>query len=132
MRSGWLSPFKQRYGIHFRMISGESNAVTPEQTDFWTTTTLPKLLAHYHPNDIFNADESRLFFKLLHEKSMVLKWDSWHDGKRSKDRLTILSCANMNGTEKIPLLVIGKSENLDVSKVFIHFLRHIVLTIKHG
>ena len=108
--SGWLSRFKHWHGIHFRIISAESNAVTPEQTDFWATTTLPKLLADYHPNDIFNADESRLFFKLLPEKSPVLKGDSCHDGKRSKDRLTILSCANMNGTEKISLLVIGKSE----------------------
>ena len=55
------------------------------------------------PNDIFNADESGLFFKLLPEKSLVLKGDSCHGGKRSKDRLTILSCAIMNRTEKIRL-----------------------------
>ena len=34
LSSGWLSRFKQWHGIHFRIISGESNAVTPEQTDF--------------------------------------------------------------------------------------------------
>ena len=30
-------------------------------------------------------------------------------GKKSKERMTVLVCANMSGTEKLPLLVIGKS-----------------------
>jgi len=31
-------------------------------------------------------------------------------GKLSKERLTILACANADGSEKLPLLVIGKSK----------------------
>ena len=31
-------------------------------------------------------------------------------GKKSKDRITVLVGANMTGTEKLPLLVIGKSK----------------------
>ena len=60
--SGWLSRFKKRHDIHFRVISGESKAVTPEQTDYWATTALPKLLADYEPKNIFNADEAGLFY----------------------------------------------------------------------
>jgi hypothetical protein len=32
-------------------------------------------------------------------------------GKQSKDRMTIFVAANMSGTDKLPLCVIGKSEN---------------------
>ena len=42
-------------------------------------------------------------------KSLVFKGDSCHGGKLSKERITILPCANMTGTEKLPLLVIGKA-----------------------
>ena len=107
--NGWLSRYKQRHDIQLRIISGESGAVTPEQTDYWSTITLPKLLADYDPKDIFNADESGLFYKLLPEKSLVMKGDHCHGGKRHKDRLTILPCASMDGIVKMPLLVIGKS-----------------------
>ena len=39
----WLSRFKQRHDIQFRVISGESGDVTIEQTDDWSTTALPKI-----------------------------------------------------------------------------------------
>ena len=41
-------------------------------------------------------------------KSYVLKGETCSGGKRSKERITVLPCANMSGTEKLPLLVIGK------------------------
>lgn len=107
---GWLDRFKRRHDINFRVISGESANVTSAQTDQWSTITLPKLLKDYAPRDIFNADETGLFFKLLPDKSLVFKGDSCHGGKRSKERLSVLPCANMTGTEKLPLLVIGKSQ----------------------
>ena len=106
---GWLSRFKQRHDIQFRVISGESGDVTTEQMDYWSTTTLPKLLIDYHPRDIFNADELGLFYKFLPAKSLVMKGDLSHGGKRHKDRIFILPCVNMDGMEKMPLLVIGKS-----------------------
>ena len=98
--SGWLSRFKQRHDKHFRVISGESGAMKSKQTDYLTTTTLQKFLIDFVPNDIFNADESGLFFKLPPEKIIGIKADSCHGGKRSKARITILSCANMTEMDK--------------------------------
>jgi hypothetical protein len=34
-------------------------------------------------------------------------------GKLSKDRVTVLVCANADGTKKMKLFVIGKSKTLD-------------------
>ena len=45
------------------------------------------------------------------EKTLEFKSVSCHGGKQSKERLTAMVCANMSGTEKLPLLVIGKSTN---------------------
>ena len=60
--------------------------------------------------NIFNIDEFGLFFNLMPDKTYVLKGESCHGGIRSKQRLTVLVGANLDGTEKLPLLVIGKSK----------------------
>jgi hypothetical protein len=44
------------------------------------------------------------------DKSYTFKGEIFHGGKRSKDGITIFMYANMDDTEKLPLLVIGKSE----------------------
>lgn len=62
-----------------------------------------------HTNNVFNADEMALFFKLLPECTLALKGDKCKGGKRSKERITVLLCCNMTGTEKLKPLVIGKS-----------------------
>ena len=69
---------------------------------------LAHILATYAPEDIFNADETGLFYKMEPSSSYVLKGETCTGGKRSKERVTVLPCANMSGTEKLPLLVIGK------------------------
>jgi hypothetical protein len=40
---------------------------------------------------------------------MTFKGEKCTTGKRSKERITVLVGSNMSGTEKVPLLVIGKS-----------------------
>ncbi|XP_039755819.1 tigger transposable element-derived protein 4-like [Pararge aegeria] len=61
--------------------------------------------------DIFNADETGLFFKLTPDKTLKFKGEKCVGGKLSKERITVLVAANMSGTEKRKLLVIGKSKN---------------------
>jgi len=78
----------------------------------WKETILPNLLKDYSPEDIYNADELGLFFKLMPDKSLVMKDETCHGGKLSKDRLTVLTCSNWSGTDKLKLLVIGKSKSL--------------------
>ncbi|GFU40003.1 tigger transposable element-derived protein 4 [Trichonephila clavipes] len=72
---------------------------------------LPSLLQDYAPEDVYNADEFGLFFKLLPDKSFVFKNETCHGGKLSKERLTVLACTNATGTHKIKLVVIGKSRS---------------------
>ena len=57
--------------------------------------------------DIFNLDETGVFYKMLLNSTHVLRGETCTGGKRAKDRLTLLVGASAEG-EKLPLLAIGR------------------------
>ena len=71
--------------------------------------TLSVLLKEYQPYDIYNADETGLFFRLMPDRTLEFKTVDFHGGKQSKERISALVCANMSGTDKVPLFVLGKA-----------------------
>jgi len=71
--------------------------------------SLDSILKKYNSRDIFNADETGLFYKCLPSKTYKFKGDPCFGGKSSKEHVTVLVGANMDGSEKLPLLLIGKS-----------------------
>jgi hypothetical protein len=105
--NGWLDRFKSRYNIQFRIISGEAASVNSETVEDWTSR-LPVILQNYDPHDVYNCDETGLFFKLMPDRTFVIKKDDCKGGKRAKDRYTVLLCTNWTGTDKLKPLVIGK------------------------
>ena len=58
--------------------------------------------------DRFNADETGFMWKATPTQTLNLRGEKCTGGKRSKDRVTVLVACNQDGTEKLPLLVIGK------------------------
>ena len=105
---GWLHRWKQRNSIVYRTISGEANLVCPNSIHQWQKDTMTPFLKDFAPDDIFNADETGVFWRLLPSKTFCFKGETCQDGKKSKERVTVLLCANMTATEKLPILVIGK------------------------
>lgn len=108
--SGWLDKFKKRHCIKEKVISGESGSVSEADCNQWKTTTLRLILEEYEPDNVFNMDETGLFFRCLPNKTLTFKDDKCFGGKHSKERITVVVCANMSGKEKNKLLVIGKSK----------------------
>jgi hypothetical protein len=108
--NGWIDRFKKWSGLVYRKIHGEANSVNPEEVVAWKDTTLLQLMAKYSPKDIFNADEFGLFYNMLPDKTHTFKAASCKGIKVNKERITVLVYANLDGTEKLPLLVIGKSK----------------------
>jgi len=100
-----------RHDISFKVICGESADVKEIDCLEWTNNVLTGLLENYSEENIFNDDETGLFHKCTPDKSMAFKSESCQGGKRSKDRVTVIIGSNMNGSEKLPLLLIGKSKN---------------------
>ena len=107
---GWLDRWKNRYNVSFKTVSGEGNSCTAEMTAPWKETTLPTILSKYKLDEIYNADEFGLFFRMQPNKSLNLRSESCTGGKHSKIRLTGMAAANATG-DKIPMFVIGKSKS---------------------
>ena len=61
----WLYRFKIRRSLVYKSICGESASVTPEMTSDWKQNELPSLLERYKADDVYNADETGLFYKCL-------------------------------------------------------------------
>ncbi|KAL4107209.1 hypothetical protein QTP88_017592 [Uroleucon formosanum] len=87
----------------------------------YSTTDL-EIVTGYEPQNVFNADETGLFYRALPDKTFSYKGESCSGGKIAKKRLTVLLCVSMSG-EKLQPLVIGKSvkprhfKGIDVSKL---------------
>lgn len=109
--TGWLERFKARHNICVGKICGEAADVNKNTVSDWLNNVWPIISKDYAADDIFNADETGLFYKLTPDSTLKFKGEKCVGGKHSKLRYTILVCANMSGTEKRKLLVIGKYEN---------------------
>ncbi|GBN25987.1 Tigger transposable element-derived protein 6 [Araneus ventricosus] len=108
--SGWLHKFKLKHGITGKTVSRETGYVDCEKVDDWIQNQLPDLIKGYERIDIFNANETGLFYTLQPSKTLAIKSDTRHGGKKSKVRLTVILCVNADGSEKLPPLIIGKSQ----------------------
>lgn len=108
--SGWLDGFKERNGISFKSVCGESASVNADEANVWNEK-VAEIIKDMPDRDIFNVDETGLFFKCVPAKTLAFKGEKCSGGKLSKDRLTLLVGANMDGSEKLPLLMVGKSQN---------------------
>lgn len=57
-----------------RQICSKLESVNDADIAAWSENILPNILKEYSPNDVFNADEFWLFFKLMPDKSLVFKY----------------------------------------------------------
>ncbi|CAF4315451.1 unnamed protein product [Rotaria magnacalcarata] len=98
--NGWLEKFRNRHTISFRTINGESASVDDSTVEEWTQR-LSTILDGFNENDVFNAAETGLFYRATPDRSLVLSKEECKCGKKSKERLTVLLCSNLTGTEKL-------------------------------
>ncbi|CAF4510391.1 unnamed protein product [Rotaria sp. Silwood2] len=108
--NGWLEKFRNRHAISFRTINGESASVNNSTIEEWAQR-LSTIIAGFNENDVFNADETGLFYRATPNRSLVLSKEECKGGKKSKERLTVLLCSNLTGTEKLKPVVIGRSQH---------------------
>ena len=104
---GWLTKFKERYHITKRIKHGESASADPEAVEKGRED-MRRITSHYSLKDIYNMDETGLFYKLQPGKTLSDKAVS--GTKINKDRLTVALCMNADGTDKLKPLIINKSK----------------------
>lgn len=112
--TGWFQKFKIRRGLRILQITGEKlSANEPPVLPYKQNDLIPTLVnKHYSLNRIFNADETGLYFKLLGNNTLVGSTEKSAPGRKVlKDRITFMPCTNADGSFKLKLQVIGKSQN---------------------
>jgi hypothetical protein len=118
--NGWLQTFKKRYGIRFLKIAGQKLSSQPELIAPFKEKLSKKVTElQLSLEQIYNADESGLYWKLLPDKTYVSSLEKTAPGRKAeKQRVTFLACTNASGSHKVKLLVIGKAENPRTFKNF--------------
>jgi len=107
--TGWLDKWKKRNNITLRKPCSGSVHVSEDQLSIQWKNDILNIIKEYSPNNIFNAGETGIFFRCLPDSTQSHGGDDCRNGERSKERVTVLLCTNMSGTEKIKPLLIGKS-----------------------
>lgn len=108
--NGWLEGFKKRFKIKEYIRHGEGGSAEIDNPNaIQQMADLRNLCKQYPDQDIFNMDETGLFWKLTPERTLATEAGS--GGKKSKDRVTLALTTNADGSEKLEPWVIGKSKN---------------------
>lgn len=111
--NGWLQKFRKRYGIRSikvcgEILSNETSEITPFIHKLRSIINEMELTS----NQMYNADESGLYYRLLPDKTFVHACEKTAPGRKvPKERITIMLCANADGSHKLNPMVIGKSAN---------------------
>jgi hypothetical protein len=108
--NGWLQRFKERYNLSKQKICGEKGDVDTDVVTNWIDKILPTIVNGYDPSCIYNCDETALFYKMLPEYTFNKIGEQAFGEKKSKERITVLFCCNMDGSDKVLPFVIGKSK----------------------
>ncbi len=105
--NGSLQGFKERRGIKSHTYHGESESADMTLVQEGREA-LQQTLSRFMPDDIYNMDETGLFFRLGPNRTLAT--GAVKGTKKKKDRLTVALCCNATGTDKLTPLVIGKSK----------------------
>lgn len=108
---GWLDRFKKRKKIVFGRNSSKRRREEKMQESY--TSIFPKMLSDfndYEPQNIFAIEFFGIYYRTLPNNIDALKGLRCAGGVKSKERFSIVLCTNMIGSEKFPLLVVGRSQ----------------------
>ena len=100
----------KRYGIVNKAICGTKESATQaDELEEWKETVL-LTLEGYSSSDIYNSDETALFYKSLPHRTYYHADDKPSGSAKFKNRLTLLIITNMDGSDHRKLSVIGKAK----------------------
>ena len=105
---GWVDNFKKRHNLKTYNMHGEAASAPLKDLDAMREN-LRQILKNYDPKDIFNCDETGLFWKM--KPNHTISNGPVSGTKQSKDRVTVLLTCNATGSEKLPPLFIHKYQN---------------------
>jgi len=99
--NGWLEKSKSRHNVKSYAISGESGNINVTVADEWKAALII-LCEGFSPENIFNMDKKRFFFRALPNSTLN------QSSKSCSNRITVVLTYSATG-EKLKPIVIGKS-----------------------
>ena len=87
---GWFERFKKRENIVFKKPHGEAAEADTVSRDEWLEQQWVTMRQVYSEENIWNADETGIYFRALPDGTLTFKSDNKRGGKRSKERITAL------------------------------------------
>ncbi|KAG0427858.1 Tigger transposable element-derived protein 6, partial [Dictyocoela muelleri] len=91
--NGWIYRFKRRHRLNLSQCSGDSFEIQKNITIiFWIC--FKKKFSQYGKDNIFNCDETALFYKLAPSKSLLTR--VINGIKKYKERITVMLACNMS------------------------------------
>ncbi|XP_034958419.2 tigger transposable element-derived protein 1-like [Zootoca vivipara] len=110
---GWFERFKTRSGVHSMVRHGEAAGSDVPAAEKFAPEFLQVVAEQgYLPQQVFNCDKTRLFWKRMPKRTFLTQEEAKLPGhKPMKDHLTLLFCANASGDLKIKPMLVYQSEN---------------------
>ena len=105
--NGWLSRFKDRQNLKQVICHGEAASVSPADVAL-ARAEAQEALKGYAPCDIYNMDETGLFFSMPPDRTLASQQMS--GTKADKERITVAFCANADGSDIRKPLFIGRAK----------------------
>jgi len=110
---GYVRGFLSRNGLASMPLHGQAGAVDTIAIE-QDLEKLQEELAAFRDDDIFNMDETGLFYRCLPSQSYVSngarRTARGVKAMKAKDRVTVVLCCNASGMEKLPAALIGSSK----------------------
>ncbi|GBB84273.1 hypothetical protein RclHR1_01090012 [Rhizophagus clarus] len=106
--NGWIGRFKKRHNLSCYLKQEEAASAPLEKLDEFREE-LQDLICGYSLDDVFNYDETGLYWKIEPKRTIFNKPVSGR--KQSKNQVTILLCSNATSTEKLKPAFIHKYKN---------------------
>uniref|UniRef100_H3AAT4 HTH CENPB-type domain-containing protein n=1 Tax=Latimeria chalumnae TaxID=7897 RepID=H3AAT4_LATCH len=121
--NGWLEHFKARHGVSSRLVCREANSA-PQLL----INELVAILAQYEPWDIYNADETGLFWQLLPNRTLAFKGEKCSSGKKNKRKLLVIGRSakpRFNGIQinRLPVQYTANKKAWMVCTIFEEYVR---------
>ncbi|XP_062844657.1 tigger transposable element-derived protein 1-like [Trichomycterus rosablanca] len=110
---GWFEKFKKRFNLASVNLHGEAASADKVEAEKYVADTFKAIIEEggYRPEQVFNMDETTLFWKRMPSRTFIMKEEAQAPGfKAHKDRITLVMCGNAAGFMIKPGLIY-KSKN---------------------
>ena len=112
--TGWFDEYKSRHKVRQRARHGESGKVDRETLEADLVEIRNEIKSwlgdDFSFRDVYNMDETGLFWKAMPSKTLVSQHASTAGTDEDKARITANLCCNADGSHKLPPWFIGKAQ----------------------